>query len=327
MLPYALFIFCVLSVIAISKLVKNPVYPNFGLAIITLILIVFAGCRYEVGVDYPIYYQFANEAIIGRILRFEPFNQLIFYLSIFLDSPFICFLIYAIIIYIFIYKGCVENSQRPYLSIFLYICLFYLESLGYLRQAAAISVGFYAFKYVRLKLFKKYCLWVGIAMMFHLSAIILLSIYFIYWRIRLKYALLLAGASLALKNLFFLILDKLNFYAGYADMAIEGGGKLKFLYPLILSFIALLHWNMNREDERLYTICFIALPFPFIFPPHTGMRIGNYFFACICFLIPQLFQNSSYKKRLLLSAITTMVFFTYLFVSVRYIPYTLYWNK
>lgn len=327
MLPYALFIFCVLSVIAISKLVKNPVYPNFGLAITTLILIVFAGCRYEVGVDYPIYYQFANEAIIGRILRFEPFNQLIFYLSIFLDSPFICFLIYAIIIYIFIYKGCVENSQRPYLSIFLYICLFYLESLGYLRQAAAISVGFYAFKYVRLKLFKKYCLWVGIAMMFHLSAIILLSIYFIYWRIRLKYALLLAGASLALKNLFFLILDKLNFYAGYADMAIEGGGKLKFLYPLILSFIALLHWNMNREDERLYTICFIALPFPFIFPPHTGMRIGNYFFACICFLIPQLFQNSSYKKRLLLSAITTMVFFTYLFVSVRYIPYTLYWNK
>lgn len=327
MLPYALFIFCVLSVIAISKLVKSPVYPNFGLAVITLILIVFAGCRYEVGVDYPIYYQFANEAIIGRILRFEPFNQLIFYLSIFLDSPFICFLIYAIIIYIFIYKGCAENSQRPYLSIFLYICLFYLESLGYLRQAAAISVGFYAFKYVRLKLFKKYCLWVGIAMMFHLSAIILLSIYFIYWRIRLKYALLLAGASLALKNLFFLILDKLNFYAGYADMAIEGGGKLKFLYPLILSFIALLHWNMNREDERLYTICFIALPFPFIFPPHTGMRIGNYFFACICFLIPQLFQNSSYKKRLLLSAITTMVFFTYLFVSVRYIPYTLYWNK
>lgn len=129
------------------------------------------------------------------------------------------------------------------------------------------------------------------------------------------------------KESFFWILDKLNFYAGYADMAIEGGGKLKYLYPLMLSFIALLHWNMDREDERLYTVCFLALPFPFIFPPHTGMRIGNYFFVCICFLIPHIFQNSSYKKRLLLSAITTMVFFTYLFVSVRYIPYTFYWNK
>ena len=85
----------------------------------------------------------------------------------------------------------------------------------------------------------------------------------------------MAGASLALR-IFFLILDKLNFYAGYADMAIEGG-KLKFLIDLYSKFHCIAPLEYEIEDERLYTICFIALPFPFIFPPHTGMRIGTNF--------------------------------------------------
>lgn len=274
-----------------------------------------------------VYYGFIHKIMVGAILRFEPLNQLIFFLSIYFKSPLLCFIVYAFIIYTFVYKACINNSTRPYLSIFLYICLFYLESLGYIRQAVAISIGFYAFRYVKAKNFKKYCIWVGIAMLFHLSAVILIAAYFIYWKMRLKYAIIFAISFLILKNIFFFILDKLNFYSGYSDMNISGGGKLKFLYPLLLSLIAILHGKMNREDERIYSICLLALPFPFIFPAHTGMRIGNYFFVYICLLIPSIFLRSNYKTRVLFAILTTMIFFIYLGVSVKYVPYTFYWNK
>lgn len=327
MIPYFIFILQILLIIFISKTINRPLYPHLGMQIITFCMIVFATCRYAVGVDYMVYYGFVHKTMIGAILRFEPLNQLIFFLSIYFKSPLLCFIIYACIIYTFVYKACINNSIRPYLSIFLYICLFYLESLGYIRQATAISIGLYAFKYIRIRNLKKYCIWVGIAMMFHLSAAILIIAYYIYWRVRLKYATIIAISSLFLKNLLFLILDKINFYSDYSDMSISGGGKLKFLYPLILTLIIFSHRNLNREDERLLTVCLLALPFPFIFPAHTGMRIGNYFFVYTCFLIPYIFQHSNYKIRLLFATLTTMVFFTYLAVSVKYIPYTLYWNK
>lgn len=327
MIPYISFILCILLIIFISKTIKKPLYPHLGIQIITIFMIIFAACRYAVGVDYLVYYDFVNRTMLGAILRFEPLNQLIFFLSVYFKSPFFCFMVYACIIYTFIYKACINNSRRPYLSIFLYICLFYLESLGYIRQAAAISIGLYAFKFIKTRNLTKYCIWIGVAMLFHLSAAILIMAYYIYWKIKLKYAIIIAISSLFLKNIFFLILDKLNFYSGYSDISISGGGKLKFLYPLILTLIFLLHPKMNREDERIFTICLLAIPFPFIFPAHTGMRIGNYFFVYICFLIPYIFQYSNYKIRLLFTILTTMIFFTYLALSVKYVPYTFYWNK
>lgn len=327
MLLYLFFIICILFIIAVSKTINSQNYAHLGLQVITITLIIFAACRYDVGVDYMTYYNIIHGYKLGAILRTEPLNQLIFSLTARWDSPFLCFLIYACITYIFVYKACVNNSIRPYLSIFLYITLFYLESLGYIRQAVSIAIGLYAFKYIKTQRFKSYCLWVGISMLFHLSAIILLAAYFIYWKVRLKSAIIMVIGILVLKELLFSAITALNFYSGYIDKEISGGSKLKYLYPLLLGFIGILQWNMNREKERLYTVCFLALPFPFIFPPHTGMRIGNYFFSYICFLIPLFFQESNYKIRTTFAFLTTLIFFIYILISKDYIPYRFYWEK
>lgn len=323
---YIIFIIAILAVIALSKLVKEPQYPHFGLQVITLIIIVFAGCRYAVGVDYTTYYNIIHQHNLIGILRTEPLNQLIFLLTAKWDTPFLCFWIYACITYLFAYKACVANSQRPYLSLFIYITLFYLESLGFIRQAVAMTIGLYAFKYIQTQNFKKYCIWIIICTMFHVSSIILLPAYFVYWKLRLKYAIAFIIIITALKGIIFSLLNVLNFYSGYIDKEISGGSKLKYLYPLILSFMVIFHHNIGREKERLYTLCILALPFPFIFPPHTGMRISNYYFIYICFLIPHFFQDDNYKVRLIFTLLFILVFFLYIYVSDYYIPYTFYWN-
>lgn len=325
---YIGFIILILSIIYISKFVNSEAHPYFGLKIILLILIALAALRYEVGVDYVTYYNIIEKFQLWAILRMEPLNQVIFFISTYIDSPFFCFAIYACLTYIFIYKACIQNSVAPFFALFIYISLFYLESLSFIRQAVAMSIGLYAFKYIKEKNIIKYSIWILISMLFHLSAILLFIVYPIYWKCKLKYAIIAISSVVLLKNIIFSILYTLNFYAGYIESEIEGGGKLKYLYPLILfSLGCLKKWKFSIEEERLFTITIIALPFPFLFPSHIGMRISNYFLFYLCYLCPLLVKDFTYKTKILISIICCTIFFIYIGISSYYTPYTFYWNK
>lgn len=325
---YIVFIILILSIIYISKFVDSKDHPYFGLKIILLMLIALAALRYEVGVDYVTYYNIIDKFQLWAILRMEPLNQVIFFISTYLDSPFFCFAAYAYLTYIFIYKACIRNSISPYFALFIYTSLFYLESLSFIRQAVAMSIGLYAFKYIKEKKIAKYSIWIVISMLFHLSAILLFIAYPIYWRCKLKYTIIAIAGAVFLKNIIFSILNTLNFYAGYIESEIEGGGKLKYLYPLILfSLGCMKKWKFSLEEERLFTITVIALPFPFLFPSHIGMRISNYFLFYLCYLCPLLVKDYTYKTKLCISIICSTIFLIYIGVSSFYTPYIFYWNK
>lgn len=328
MIFYIGFIIFILLIIFISKFVNSEQHPNLGLKIILLMLIALAALRYNVGVDYETYYNIIEQFQLWAILRMEPLNQVIFFTSTYLDSPFFCFAAYAYLTYIFIYKACIKNSVSPYFSLFIYTSFFYLESLSFIRQAVAMSIGLYAFKYIKEKKAIKYSIWIMVSMLFHLSAVLLFIAYPIYWKCRLKYAILAISCAVFLKSIIFSILNTLNFYTGYIDSDIGGGEKLKYLYPLILfSLGCIKNWKFSIEEERLFTITVIALPFPFMFPSHIGMRISNYFLFYLCYLCPLLVKDYTYKTKLFISIICSIIFLIYIGVSSFYTPYIFYWNK
>ena len=328
MLFYVGFLTSIFAVIYFSKIINSTNFPHFGLQIITLMLIALATFRYEVGVDYVTYFEMVRDFKLLAILRTEPFNQGIFFLSAYVESPFLCFFIYACITYIFVYKACVNNSISPYFSLLIYITFFYLESLGFIRQAVAMSIGLYAFKYIKQQKYVKYILWIIVCMMFHLSAIILMVVYPLYWKCRLKHALIGIVCIMALKSVIFYAITAMNFYTGYLEIELGGGGKLKYLYPLILLFLAAIsRWKFSLEVERLFVISLIAIPFPFIFSPHVGMRISNYFFYYICYLIPLVYKEKKNVDKIAMSLIVSLVFFIYIGVSSYYVPYLWYWNR
>lgn len=325
---YVCYISLIVLIAYINNIFYNPRYKYLGLKLITIITILFSSIRYSVGVDYTIYYNIIMENKISAILRTEPLNQLIFFISTHLKSPLFCFTTYALITYTFIYHACKNNTKSPYLAILVYISTFYLESLGFIRQAVAMAIGLYAFKFVQEKNIKKYIFYIILSMLFHLSAVLLFAVYIIYWRIKFKYIIIACISILALKNILFLIITKLNFYAGYLDKEITGGSKIRYLYPIFLISLAMLkNFKLDDECKRLYKICFIALPFPFIFSPHVGMRIGNYFFYFMCYLIPTFLQKEKIEIKILTSMYLIAIFFIYIIISDDYLPYQFYWEK
>ncbi|SFM25880.1 EpsG family protein [Gracilibacillus orientalis] len=140
----------------------------------------------------------------------------------------------------FIYK----NSNNVVFSLYLFVSLFlYFFSFNGIRQAIAMSIIASGFHLIRERKLKKYLVIVCIASLFHITAILMIGIYFIY-SIKLTkkniifilvtfvifYSLLGSIINFVLTNI-----DSLNYLSN--DVSFEGSG---FLFPLITISVLLL---------------------------------------------------------------------------------------
>ena len=86
----------------------------------------------------------------------------------------------AFIQFYFLTKAFVEDKKFLIIwAFFLFLALFLEFSLNVVRQAVAIFIVFYAYKYICDKKLFKYILFIIIASLFHRSAILCLPLYFI----------------------------------------------------------------------------------------------------------------------------------------------------
>ena len=331
MIFYLLFIILQGIILYCGYAVRKKINKKILIAVSFFLLFFFAAFRFDVGYDYEHYYTYIDSNQYWKIIRFEPLNQIIFYLAIYLDSPLVAFIIYSFLTYLFIIKAAKINSLNPYITIFLYILLFYIESLCYMRQALAVSIVFYAYRYVKSKEVKKCFLWGFIASLFHYSAIVLIAIYYLYHHGNIKKVLLYSFFVLIAKNFVFTIMANLNLYSSYLDnLEIGGGGFIRFFYIILIIPLYFFKLNKNNEEKSLFTLLFFGLHLPFLFGSHLGMRIANYFFIFLCILIPLYFRRKiSYK---IFVSLFIVYFTLFLYISSinnksQYIPYNFYWNK
>ena len=321
MYAYFVFIFVILGLTHASAFTKITQTQTNCRVIALLIIICFAIFRYDIGFDYQNYFNFIARNDDSVIDKFEPISFGLMYIARITEYPPMIFIIFGIPIYLYMYRGFINSSVNIELSIVIYIALFYLFSLGAIRQALAMSICIYNYTNLRKRKISSFFAYAIIASMVHYSAFISLLIYPIYHRI--SFAILLIGSALLfiLKGTIVFIISAYTVYGTYLeDLALVSGGQLKQLFYIFLFFSIFLIIkckSFKEEEVNLLKLIFLSLLFPLLFGSALGDRISNNLYIYYCFLFPLLLKKKFLYKR---------IFYEILFVSyfLFYVYYTTY---
>jgi hypothetical protein len=339
MLFYFLFIFLISTLFFADKIKKGSQYSGFFHFIVVIIILTVAIIRFDVGWDYAGYYSSIQNPSHYNNTRYEPLSRLFVNIALYFDSPPLLFVLYGIPTYLLVYLSFRKYSANIGLSMIIYIGLFYLISFSVIRQALAMAICFFSYKYLQRKLFLKYSLCILLATLFHYSAIISLFIYYIYhYNSKLKSVFLLICFTLLSRELLFYIIEKYTIFGGYIDIlfVLQGGSLTRIFYILLFISLPLLtkYKNYSEEEKSLLSVIFYGLAIPFILGSAMGERLIGYFILYFCFIIPSLLYSLKFIKTVIYYMIFNVYFLLTIYISSNipgqkspYTPYQTIFNN
>ena len=207
-----------------------------------------------------------------------------------LSFAYVNFVVASIIIF-FLFLS-LKQSPIPMLSIVLYVLLFrYFASYNILRQSVAVIIFLYSIKYIVSEEFLKYLFFCALAMCFHLSALLLLPLYFVQYlkmNARMSIILILAVYVLTISNMdlvifswlgeagiimkaythYFLVENELNYPIACLYIPSVLLSKIKLLdvyskfyvFAIMLSVLTIHYEALFRVNEYFMGVVIIALP-------------------------------------------------------------------
>lgn len=236
-----------------------------------------------------------------------------------LDSYKIMFALSTFLTLYFVFitlKKC--ETPKIYIGYLIYIFLIFPTSLTLVRQGIAISITFFSFEYlIKRKLFR-YSIVIGIASLFHKTAIILFPFYFFYnffiiykskKKIKkiIKYFILVSLVLIIKKSQYFL--EQLSMIPGYERygiyLNINADANNREFYIKLMVFLFILFIikikKINIEKNNKIKICIYFFLFD-IMCCYLGFynpflkRISLYFEIYQIILIPMILDNLSKNK-------------------------------
>ncbi|MCH5229424.1 MAG: EpsG family protein [Muribaculaceae bacterium] len=335
MFPWIIFITVITLILGYWKLGKNNLKIRFILG--SIIAIIFSIIRYDVGYDY---FQYYNK-ILNNTYDYELISSKIAFLGYYFRYPPLAISLFGLISYILIFNTIYKFSINPIFSLFIFICLLYLPFLTTIRQALAVSISFYSFRFILKKQLLYTIIFTIIAIFVHSSAIFTLFIYIIYNYIKPKYTIYILLGAVILYPLIFIAFAEIGFYARIASKFQDaditelgdggGGNKIKWFY-FILCVITIITVRIKKIkiNNNLLSILIFGCIFPFLLGAHYGQRVGQYFNIYYLFVIPIIIKP--FNKLIKFS--TTFIFSLYFIILLNsgssqyrkpYVPYkTLY---
>lgn len=162
-----------------KNLTLNGIMPRVVISASCILLIILAGTRINVGVDYQSYAELFRGIGKGQEYSLEPgyiwLNKVIFY---FTENPQWLFFISSAITLVLMYRFIIKYSVNIAYSVFLYFGLcFIFFSFNTLRQFIAVGIALLAFGPLLERKFLRYASIVLLASAFHLTALVMLPIY------------------------------------------------------------------------------------------------------------------------------------------------------
>lgn len=334
-------------------LIINKRRYRIGTALIVLtnflLMAVEMGMRGDFSVDTINYYSifFTNSANReGFSGGFSFFNIL---MRIFPQSQrgYLYFLIAIGMVIAFSYtKFMISNSELFWMSALLLFCggSFY-TGFNVMRQVMAASLIALSYKYIFEKKFIKFCISVLIISTFHLSAIIMIPIYFVLtyrWEFaRYRYVKILSIALMCILAYFFtpMLFNLLSrymyttYHSSSAYGVSEGIGFLGTLKAIILAggvIINSKYFDKSNIRDRviyngsvLYLIIAVCGANIFII-----QRFTHYFVPCLLIAYPHIIcQIQSSKSRFLYKCVITLLFIISGINMVLNPDYYFYWNN
>lgn len=295
---------------------------------------IFAAVRYGIGYDYFSY----KDLVEGRapeyeLDRVEYFSQLLILFSRPLHYQ-VYFALSSFLTIFPVYYVCKKLSVNPIYSFTIYILfpLFFLEGLSIIRNAIAFSMVLLMFYCIYKKRILLSVIFLIVAMGFHISAIVAVIIYPIYYLIRgRKLHLILYIISFFLPLIIMPILTSYFsdlFLVAKITRNIENEiTKVGGIFYYVINCMALfniIYWNRLvklRDENKVYLSlvnvgvcvwnCFLSID------PTTASRLSIYFLVFTILLAPFykiLFKNK--VKKLAFSSFFVMLFVASLLLNM-----------
>ncbi len=287
------------------------------------------GLRYGIGTDYfytylPHFYGIARGTMEFSEIGFNIINKIIFDLT---GDYRVLFFVTSFIFLYFIYKGIYENSNNLFISIMLiFIGQSYFYSMNMVRQAIAISIIFYAFKYMKENKRIKYILCCIIASLIHVSAILMIPFIFIFnFKLDNKKRIILVILLLIFQPVIEIVIKyiiQFTPYAWYYTSQYNTGtsSMVLILTNIIIFMLNIFYYNEETKEDKefkiLTNINFIGMCIILISSSIPLVnRLVRYFTIFQILLIPKIFEKEKNQK---LRIILKVVILGILFIAMYY---------
>lgn len=306
------------------------------------------GIRYFVGTDYQTYSQVVFPEIVSNTGHFE----IIFSLIVKGIMPYFgtngVFIVIALVTFVFLYLGIKQQSPYFTLSVIFAIgCLFFSFSMSGIRQGVSMAIFVYSLKYIVEGNWKKYFVFILIAIGFHTSALLYLPLFFVRkfsFGIKRYFILpILIVLTPLLRIILVFISNKTGIYSSYFASTSYWGSNIVFnvlvyLINLILVFMYFKHFKQLKKDDpvtvglNIQYLAVVLVSISTIIPSST--RVILLIMLPIITLIPLMLahiNNLAYRLGYLcffLSAFA-IIFYWYVIVNNYYatFPYQILWKN
>lgn len=325
------------EIIIYKKISLNKIYLILSASIPILV----CGLRYNVGADYYAYTIRYNESIL---LRFSEgiFKNLEFgdyllsrFCHLFTNNPQMFFFIYTLLTIIFFYKAIINYKTtkiNSFIIMSFFLCTYWLFMMNGVRQALALSILVYSYKYLYNKNIFKFCFFVFLAASFHFTSYIILPfgilwiflnkhryrnqiiiLFYLLTPISIYYFLPIFSQVLPLKKY-------LIYINGLKDFSCFGFGviirNIPILSVLTIFYKKLIKINENNELHILLLIIGIFFEQLAYISPHIS-RLSIYFIVIKIFLLPsfaELSRKESIKKGIYILLFLSAIIYNYIYL-------------
>lgn len=264
--------------------------------------------------------------------------------KVFNSMPLLLFTIQALTV-IPIYKGlrAFSKNQPVWLGMCVYYLMFYNMTLNMMRQWIAMAFLLYAFQFMESRQYRRYFLTVGVAVLFHYSAVLGIAIFFVYQLVakenpynkRLKVILLILigiGSILGLDLLVNLIsLLGMRYRSYFSGSLMLMPNQLLYRLPVLLLLIW--RWKYLKEASPYADFFLVLIFYDLLASQLTSIfsqsaRIGLFFSEYYMLVYPTICMASGSKKNRQAMKVITLCYlviywlYTYVYMNAsETIPY------
>lgn len=324
--------------------------------ILFFILVFQTGFRWKTGTDWEPYLDhFKNlngfsDVLYDSSLGFESgYGFFVLAVKKIFNSYSAFLVIHAIIYYWLIFSAIKKTSSFFFMSIMVFYAITF-GILGSNRQLIAIAICLYSLRYIIDKKPLNFFVLIGIAYLFHTSALVFVIFYFINREIKkpIIFAILILSIVLGRTNMPGLIFSFIGSFLGgmssvKVDLYTEDAQKFLTEYQLsifglfkrILFFLLFLaNYNILKEKVKYYKLVFnayfVGLVFYFLFSSTLIILVNRgslYFNIMECFLLPAQFiliKKTKLENLALVILFVLLIFLIFQSINIYedlFIPY------
>lgn len=272
---------------------------------------------------------------LGVLDKSEPGFRALMELGVWLGGNFrIVLVVTSAVTTLCVFYAIFTQSSDPVLAIYLYVATSnYFLSLNIVRQYVAIGIGLIAVRFIREKRLLPYLLCVGLGMLFHTTAVLLLPCYFLCRvEVRPRNALIAVGVTLAVSGPLGMLASwlmprvGLGYYARYLDSAWADDGFETVLFAINLCVMVFCGWYWKKAKcaSPYYIIWYnmtflgtLALALSGVLP--LMKRVNYYYGAPQFLLLPEALRaEEDPRRRKMLTALLAAAFAAETIIAVGF---------